>query len=108
MPRFVVEKTMSARTECPEIGAPVEDREQVTAHQDSGLDIDERRPGMNIELVAELDDIRHRPKNLTQRRKGAKKRGISFFCRPPISGCIGHRNWSDRGGLWVAVGKYVC
>src|SRR5580692_2585678 len=79
MPRFVVEKTMSARTECPEIGAPVEDREQVTAHQDSGLDIDERRPGMNIELVAELDDIRHRPKNLTQRRKGAKKRGISSF-----------------------------
>src|SRR5580658_2027850 len=58
MPRFVVEKTVSARTEWTEITASVKDCEQVTAHQDSGLDIGEA--GMNIGLVAELDDIRHR------------------------------------------------
>jgi hypothetical protein len=40
--------------------APVKTREQITPHQDSGLDIDERRSGVNIVLVAELDDIQHR------------------------------------------------
>jgi hypothetical protein len=42
-----------------EIAASVENPEQITPHQDSGLDIDQWRLGVNVDLVTELDDIGH-------------------------------------------------
>ena len=51
---------MPIGTKWTEVAASVEDREQITPHQDSGLDIDQWRPGVDIGIVTKLDDVRHR------------------------------------------------
>jgi hypothetical protein len=54
---------VSTGTKRTEIAASVEHPEEITLHQDSGLDIDQWRPGVDIGLVTKLDDIRHRAMN---------------------------------------------